>query len=199
MCNQKNEQIGTLGEQFIAQRVQLGIDFDDAWDEWQALQKELEFLIVEQQPKDELLVQSVRQTSEECAEECNERHQTLDNSTASPSKGEVRSHWVIDGENTTGWIHTHGMDLFDLPELEIRDCPAFLAEFAVWIVQSVSDYMLESGEVVEAGERMQISSNTVIGFAEAEPIPGHEDHYGAYRLRIVEAAPICDECGRQPD
>ena len=44
---------------------------------------------------------------------------------SSPAKGKVCFHWLVDGE-TKGWIHTHGMDVLGLPELEIRSCPAFL-------------------------------------------------------------------------
>ena len=52
---------------------------------------------------------------------------------SSPSKGKVRFHWLIDGD-TKGWVHTHGMGEFGLPELEIRDCSAFLAESAVHLM-----------------------------------------------------------------
>lgn len=31
----KNERIGIVGEAFIKTRLDLGIDFDVAWDEWQ--------------------------------------------------------------------------------------------------------------------------------------------------------------------
>ena len=43
----KNEKIGTLGEAFIQKHVELGIDFDTAWDDWQRIQDKLMFVIVQ--------------------------------------------------------------------------------------------------------------------------------------------------------
>ena len=43
----RNKRIGELGERFIQQRVDCGIDFDEAWDEWIELEKKLHFIIVE--------------------------------------------------------------------------------------------------------------------------------------------------------
>ena len=113
---------------------------------------------------------------------------------SSPSKGKVRFHWLIDGD-TKGWIHTHGMDVLGLPELELRGCPAFLAESAVHLMRSVCDYMLASGKVVKAGENMATSDRTMFSFAIPEPVPGSEDHYEVERLQItdVDQQP-CDEC-----
>ena len=74
-----------------------------------------------------------------------------DDNLQSPSQGKVAYHEVIDGDNTNGWIHTHGMDALGLPELEIRNCPLFLGEFAAEILRTVCDYMLDSGKVVKAG------------------------------------------------
>ena len=78
----------------------------------------------------------------------------------SPSAGKVDIHWVTD----RGWVHTHGMDALGLPELEIRDCPAYFGEAAARILRQVCDYMLDSGKVVKAGENMGISERTMFHF-----------------------------------
>jgi hypothetical protein len=85
-----------------------------------------------------------------------------------------------------------------LPELEIRDCPAFLGESAARILLAVCDYMLDSGTVVKAGETMGISDKTRFRFVKSSPIPGEEDHYETERLQIVEMECRCDTCRLSP-
>jgi hypothetical protein len=41
----KNENIGALGEAFIHKRVENGIEFDSAWDDWQKVQDKLMFIV----------------------------------------------------------------------------------------------------------------------------------------------------------
>jgi hypothetical protein len=43
----KNANIGTLGERFIQARLDVGMSFDDAWNEWEILHKELLFILVD--------------------------------------------------------------------------------------------------------------------------------------------------------
>jgi hypothetical protein len=43
----RNKRIGELGEKFIQQRLDCGIEFDKAWDEWSELERKLQFMIVE--------------------------------------------------------------------------------------------------------------------------------------------------------
>jgi hypothetical protein len=121
-----------------------------------------------------------------------------DERQTSPSKGKVEFHWITDGGKTKGWVHTHGMDRLGLPELEIRDCPAFLGESAVRILREVCDYMLNLGTVVQAGETMGIWDRTRFRFVKSGPIPGEELHYEVERLQIVEMECNCDECGLTP-
>ena len=103
----------------------------------------------------------------------------------SVSDGNVGFHWFISGNNV-GWVHTHGMEEFGLPELEIRDCPAFLAESAVHLMRSVCDYMHTTGKAVRAGDNMRITDRTTFTFAIPEPMPGSDDHYKVERLQIVD-------------
>jgi len=108
--------------------------------------------------------------------------------------GKVKFHWLVDGRETKGWIHTHGMEDLGLPELEIRDCPAFLGEAAMRILRAVCDYMVGSGVAVQAGETMEISDITQFRFAKPTPLTQEQDHYNVARLQIVEMEPRCDEC-----
>ena len=87
------------------------------------------------------------------------------------------------------------MDRFGLPELEIRNVPAFLAGGAATILRTVCDYMIDSGKKVALAETMAISDQLVFRFEKAEPIVGQENHYDAERWQIVEAECVCSECG----
>lgn len=42
-----NKNIGALGEAFIRKRIDLGWEFDEAWDEWQQIEEKLMFAVVE--------------------------------------------------------------------------------------------------------------------------------------------------------
>ena len=42
-----NEKIGIIGEAFIQKRIEMGIDFDTVWDDWQKIQEKLMFVIVD--------------------------------------------------------------------------------------------------------------------------------------------------------
>jgi hypothetical protein len=111
---------------------------------------------------------------------------------------EVKIQWVPDGKATKGWIHTHGMDQHGLPELEMRDIPNFLGEYAADLLEQVCDYMLESGMTIRLGETMAISSRTQFRFVLPVPIPGHEDHYATERWQIVDVECCCENCGLKP-
>ena len=106
----------------------------------------------------------------------------------------VECHHVISGSQTKGWVHTHGMDQFGLPDLEIRSVPAFLAASAATILRTACDYMIDSGKKVSLGETMAVSDRTVFRFEKAEPIPGQETHYDTERWQIVEVECVCSEC-----
>jgi hypothetical protein len=104
--------------------------------------------------------------------------------------------WVISGSETKGWIHTHGMDKFGLPELEIRSVPSFLAEPAAALLRHVSDYMRKPGVTVRVGETMETSPRTRFRFVKSAPILGEEHHYIVERWQIVELDDQpCDTCG----
>lgn len=105
-------------------------------------------------------------------------------------------HHVTDGKRTRGWIHTHGMDRRGLPELEMRDVPAFLAPAAAGILREVCHYMIDTGVRIKAGETMATSPRTALRFVKPTPIFGAEDHYRVERLLIKEIRPACEGCGK---
>jgi hypothetical protein len=99
--------------------------------------------------------------------------------------------WVIG----TGWIHTHGLAERGYPEIEVREVPDFLAEFAAGLIRHVCDYMLDAGVRINPGETMATSDRTRFRFIKAEPEGGDENHYTVERLRIVDVEHMCDCCG----
>ena len=112
-------------------------------------------------------------------------------------KNNERTHeidWVIDGEHTRGWLHTHGLCEHGLPELEVRNIPAFLAEAAARLLNDVADYMLKSGNTVRVGETMSLSKRTRFRLVKADPIPGSENHYAVERWQLVELDAVPCEC-----
>lgn len=111
------------------------------------------------------------------------------------SIGRIHFHHVISGDDTKGWVHTHGMDRLGLPDLEMRNVPGFLAESAAKILREVCNYMADSGKKVSVGEAMATSERTVFRFVTAEPIPGQENHYETERWQIIEVECQCEECG----
>ena len=110
----------------------------------------------------------------------------------------IHFHHVVSGTHTKGWVHSHGMDQHGLPELEMRNVPAFLVEAAAHILREVCNYMIDSGNKVSLGETMAVSDRTAFHFAKAEPILGQENHYEAERWQIVEVQGRCEECGVIP-
>jgi hypothetical protein len=107
----------------------------------------------------------------------------------------IHFHHVISGRETKGWVHSHGMDRLGLPELEMRNVPAFLVEAAAKILRGVCNYMIESGNKVSVGETMALSERTAFRFLKADPIPGQDNHYETERWQIVEVECQCAECG----
>jgi hypothetical protein len=100
---------------------------------------------------------------------------------------EVDIHWVTD----SGWIHTHGLSDLGLPELEIRDVPGYLGEAAVSLIRRIHGYMIDNKRQIKAGETFVASPRTCFRLVASFPIEGHEDHYIAERLRVVDREATC--------
>lgn len=97
-------------------------------------------------------------------------------------------HIVTEGHATKGWVHTHGMSKFKLPELEIRNVPLFLAGAAGNLVNDIADYLLNSGKKVSVGETMDVGGSLgLIRLQKSIPIKGDEEHFADERWEIVSA------------
>ena len=111
----------------------------------------------------------------------------------------IQNHAVTTGEKTLGWVHTHGMRVYGLPELEIRDVPMMLVPAASMLLNEVADYMLNEDVVVKVGERMRLGP-VVVEFSKLDPIKGGEEHYEVERWTLTdpegegEARCECDNC-----
>jgi hypothetical protein len=93
----------------------------------------------------------------------------------------IQVHLVTSGDEQLGWIHTHGMEEWDLPNLEIRGVPLFLGSAATSLLNHVATYMVEIKEEedrkVQLGERMQTGPMAIFQFVELPPIKGDEAHF----------------------
>ncbi len=112
----------------------------------------------------------------------------------------IQLHLVTDGATSRGWLHTHGMDRFDLPDLEIRDLPLFLGPAAASLLNGVCNYLLNSGKVAKVGETMELGPMCYVEFQLAEPPLGTspeeiETHYQGVRWRLVDPAAMTGMCG----
>lgn len=105
----------------------------------------------------------------------------------------IEVHVVTDGEQTRGWIHTHGMAAHGQPELEMRHVPLFLAPVAVAVLRSICRYMLTSPNPILAGQTM-LQGEVPIRFITPDPFPGDEEHYRHPRLQIIDIDAACDCC-----
>lgn len=98
----------------------------------------------------------------------------------------LQIHGIIDGDETRGWVHTHGMQSHGLPELEIVGLPLFMVPPATSLLNEIADYMLNEDAEVLPGQRMQIG-RVLVGFvAPLEPLKGGENHYEYPVLRVVD-------------
>jgi hypothetical protein len=106
---------------------------------------------------------------------------------------QVKVHAINGGEQTKGWVHTHGMSDYDLPELEMRNVPLFLVPYAYHLLREICDYMLTDDPPVQAGHTMELG-HARFRFVHAVPIPGEEYHYDSPCLQIADVDAECDCC-----
>lgn len=119
----------------------------------------------------------------------------------------IAIHLISDKEGSPahGWVHTHGLEKFGLPELEIRGLQTFLYGAAGGILNQVGEYMIElkgEGRSINLGESMQLGDKfCIFQFAKLPPIEGHEHHYEVERWCLVEppgAHDFCESCKTGP-
>lgn len=105
----------------------------------------------------------------------------------------ITIHAVSDGPGTKGWVHTHGLAKYGLPELEIRAIPLFLAPSAAVLLNVLAEYLLTSEKEVKLGESIQVDQQVVICLAKLDPI--NHTHYECERWAVVDAIEgACDFC-----
>ena len=91
-------------------------------------------------------------------------------------------HLVTTGEDDgqLGWAHSHGMEKFNLPNLEIRGVPLFLGKACMGLINHVAQYMVDGqteGWEVKLGEVMGTGPMATFKFVQLDPIPGAEPHF----------------------
>lgn len=103
---------------------------------------------------------------------------------ASPNAGvdvqkSIIIHIIFNGENTKGWLHTHGMFVYGMPEVEMRSVPLFLAHAAGELINRVCDYMLNSEDKFFKAGQVFDFGGSVFKLVRAPPLVGGENHYAA--------------------
>lgn len=84
-----------------------------------------------------------------------------------------------------GWVYTRGMEMFNLPNLEVRNIPLFLWRSAGSMLMEVADYMLNE-KPIKAGETMQLG-HAFLKFEVGKPnLPEEAEHYEHEMLLIVD-------------
>lgn len=111
----------------------------------------------------------------------------------------VMVHMITNGEHTKGWVHTHGMARFGLPELEVRGLPLFMMAAAGHLINEIADYMLNEKEV-KLGENFGLGRFVVVQLAKLDPIPGDEEHFQDERWALIDppgAEGACECCAQE--
>jgi hypothetical protein len=113
-------------------------------------------------------------------------------------------HYLTEGPGR-GWLHTHGLAAHGMPELEMKDVPAFLRLAAGGLLNDVAGYLLnDAKKPLVAGDLVHLDEWTTLqvvageGDAEAGYDPAHYEGY--VRLTVVDPPDTrceCAECARE--
>ncbi len=110
---------------------------------------------------------------------------------------DIQIHLVTDGANTKGWIHTHGLEKFGVPDLEIREIPLFLGPYACLLLNEFAEYLVDNFErkPVIPGQTIQMGP-CVFTVEECPILPEDEGdgHYTVRRFRLVDSAKMIGRC-----
>ena len=115
----------------------------------------------------------------------------------------IEIHIVSTGVAEMGWIHTHGMDKYGCPDLEIRGVPLFLMEPAAGLLNHIADYIIEQQRAgknpVKLGHTMAVSRRTALKFVKLDPIAGSENHFREERWALSDEPMrgACIDCGEE--
>lgn len=90
---------------------------------------------------------------------------------------------VTEWNAETRWVHSHGMEKFAQPDLELVEVPSSLVQEAILLVNQIAA-ALAKGTKLRAGQTLHLGP---IGEAQFINSASPEDHQGPFgRLRIVE-------------
>lgn len=110
----------------------------------------------------------------------------------------IRIDMVFNGEKTTGWVHTHGMDTYGLPELEIRDVhPIFMMVDAGLTLNHIAQYMVDGlanrggAKPIKLGQNMGLGQGVFVSFKRSEPINPDDknenaSHFQTERWEVID-------------
>lgn len=103
-------------------------------------------------------------------------------------RGWLDLHPVLDDAGSTAWLHCHGMERWDLPNLEICDVPQDLLGPGHGILMAIAGYMRQEKAIKPdetIGGHFNGEEQAVVHYATLrrppEPQPGHEN-----ALRVVD-------------
>jgi hypothetical protein len=89
-----------------------------------------------------------------------------------------------------GWVHTHGLSKFKLPELEIRNVPLFLGPAATGFLNGLAGYMLNGPKPIKVGETYGTGPMAICRVVKADPIVNDPDviatHYQTERWLLSD-------------
>ena len=91
---------------------------------------------------------------------------------------------VTEWNGDTRWVHSHGMEKFAQPDLELVEVPPSLVREGILLVNQIAA-LLAKGTLLRAGQKLNLGP---VGEAQLITSSSPEDHQGAFgRLRMVEA------------
>lgn len=103
----------------------------------------------------------------------------------------IKLHLITSPGPQFGWMHTHGMNELNLPDLEMRNVPLFLGTSAARFLNQIAQYMYNAKKgiqgyiPVEVGHTFVFGENARVLFEKSLPMPGDE-------MRDVERWTVTD-------
>lgn len=96
----------------------------------------------------------------------------------------------IDCEQHLDWFYTTGMSEYGLPELEMRNVPAFLEGAVKEVLMLICEELLDKCPPLQIDDWLSFAdsipgANTVFCFRRSTPIPGLEDYFRGERWEVI--------------
>lgn len=187
-----NEKIGTLGEAFIQTRLDLGIDFDSAWNDWLEIQKKLTFVLAD--------CPEVQLYDDRRVSDCLERERIRE--LAKEKIGDhIRSGDVSLLRRVGQWINT------EVPVKPYRMDRLLIAEHVSRMADSIEaehgfgEQVVEFRQSVQSEAGIEKIARVIERFAEthslwAVPVGEILDMYQQHLLHLSRIGFDCASCGR---